>query len=353
MSGRHVGQVSEQRAARRQGDREAAALPRQGAAAHGRDGADPPEGPARREVRRPQARQQARAELANGADAPGAPDLDGGRAARRAPGARRPTRRRSCRPPCAGSARASSAAARRSTRRSRVAPSFYGGRERAVLGASSPARAPPPASRPAPSRSRRAYDPVREELAAGFRARGAGARGVRRQPARRSRRRSTRLRRASRRCARGLTAATPLLDETAGFARATTRITRIAPAALRETSVLLRKGGPALKVERPAARPARPTPCRRRSGSSSKLDPVIEPVDPRAREQRARLRRARAPRLRRAQLRAQLAQRARLRHRAGRRRPDRRRSTALPGRPRRRLTSLRVVPVRARPSSRR
>ena len=42
-----------------------------------------------------------------------------------------------------------------------------------------------------------------------------------------------------------------MLDETARLARATTTITRTAPAALRETSILLRKGGPALRSSRP------------------------------------------------------------------------------------------------------
>jgi hypothetical protein len=67
-----------------------------------------------------------------------------------------------------------------------------------------------------------------------------------------------------------------MLNETAGLARATTRITRTAPAALRETSVLLRKGGPALRSSRPLLdRTADAVPST--IDFLDKLDPVIEP----------------------------------------------------------------------------
>lgn len=95
-----------------------------------------------------------------------------------------------------------------------------------------------------------AYDPVREELAEGFRteadalapfsdrARSVQATLELAPPA------LTSLR-------EGLSAATPLLGETAGFARAAVRLTDPAPAALRETTVLLRDAQPALTRARP------------------------------------------------------------------------------------------------------
>lgn len=95
-----------------------------------------------------------------------------------------------------------------------------------------------------------AYDPVRKELAAGFRpearvleafaARGGAidhTLGVA-PPALRT------LRTA-------LDASTPLLDETAGLARETRRLTADAPLALRRTSVLLDRAAPALEATRP------------------------------------------------------------------------------------------------------
>jgi ABC-type transporter Mla subunit MlaD len=50
---------------------------------------------------------------------------------------------------------------------------------------------------------------------------------------------------------RGLDAATPLLNETAGLARSTTTITKTAPEALRQTTALLKETGPALQASNP------------------------------------------------------------------------------------------------------
>jgi hypothetical protein len=74
----------------------------------------------------------------------------------------------------------------------------------------------------------------------------------------------------------GLTAATPLLNETAGLARGTIHLTQTAPAALRETTGLLRTTGPALRVSRPLlnklAEAVPPT-----LSLLHHLDPVIDP----------------------------------------------------------------------------
>jgi hypothetical protein len=51
---------------------------------------------------------------------------------------------------------------------------------------------------------------------------------------------------------RGLSASTPLLDQTAGLARAAIAFTGPAPAGLRQTSALLRDAGPALVQAKPA-----------------------------------------------------------------------------------------------------
>jgi virulence factor Mce-like protein len=95
-----------------------------------------------------------------------------------------------------------------------------------------------------------AYDPVRAELAAGFRPEAQALEAF-----------------ASRRpeldqllvaappnleaMRRGFDASTPLLNETAGMARAIQKINVPAPAALRATSVLLRDSVPALRASRP------------------------------------------------------------------------------------------------------
>jgi virulence factor Mce-like protein len=95
-----------------------------------------------------------------------------------------------------------------------------------------------------------AYDPVREELAAGFKpeARVLDAFVDRRRELDRTLREAPTSVEAVR---RGLTASTPLLNETAGLARATVRVTRTAPEALREASKFLDKAGPALADARP------------------------------------------------------------------------------------------------------
>lgn len=75
----------------------------------------------------------------------------------------------------------------------------------------------------------------------------------------------------------GLDRTRPLLEETARFARATTRLTAPAPAAFRETTALLREGGPALEASRPLldAVGAAVDPT---LGLLRRVDPVIEPT---------------------------------------------------------------------------
>ena len=121
----------------------------------------------------------------------------------------------------------------------------------------------------------RAYDPVREELAASFAPEAKALEAF--ADSRRSLTATLEVAPSSLESLRaGFTAATPMLNETAGLARATTRITRIAPAALRETSVFLRKGGPALRSSRPLLdRTAKAVPST--LGFLKTLDPVIEP----------------------------------------------------------------------------
>lgn len=111
---------------------------------------------------------------------------------------------------------------------------------------------PGAAARFAPSTSAlaQAYDPVREELASGFRpeARVLEAFAGRRTNLQRILDEAPPALSALR---QGLARAQPLLDETAGFARAATQMTRTAPAALQQTTALLREGGPALRRSRP------------------------------------------------------------------------------------------------------
>ena len=75
----------------------------------------------------------------------------------------------------------------------------------------------------------------------------------------------------------GLTAATPLLDEVAGLARAAVRFTRPAPVALRETAALLVEARPALRETAPLLRTLRsavpPTLVLLR-----RVDPVTRPA---------------------------------------------------------------------------
>jgi ABC-type transporter Mla subunit MlaD len=95
-----------------------------------------------------------------------------------------------------------------------------------------------------------AYDPVRRELSQGFDPEAdvletfASSRGAIQGTLEEAPPALTELR-------RGLDRARPLLDETAAFARATTRMTRPAPAALREATTLLQTGAPALRRSEP------------------------------------------------------------------------------------------------------
>jgi virulence factor Mce-like protein len=120
-----------------------------------------------------------------------------------------------------------------------------------------------------------AYDPVREQLAAGFKpeARVLQAFVDRRAVLDRTLVEAPPSLEALR---QGLGAASPLLDETAGLARATVRFTGPAPAALREASAFLKKAGPALGDTRPLldklAGAVAPT-----LSFLNRLDPVIAP----------------------------------------------------------------------------
>ena len=106
---------------------------------------------------------------------------------------------------------------------------------------------------PSAASAAEAFDPVRQELAEGFRpaARVMQAFADRRDAVRRTLEAAPPALAALR---EGLDAATPLLDETAGLARATTRLTRRAPAALRETRLLLREAGSPLQRTEPLLR---------------------------------------------------------------------------------------------------
>ncbi len=121
-----------------------------------------------------------------------------------------------------------------------------------------------------------AYDPVREPLAAGFRPQAqaleafAAERGTLQDLLEVAPPALTDLR-------TGLDRSRPLLDETAGFARALTRLTAPAPAAFREATALLREGAPALDDTRPlldsVSRSVPPTLSLLRT-----TDPVIVPT---------------------------------------------------------------------------
>ncbi len=121
-----------------------------------------------------------------------------------------------------------------------------------------------------------AYDPIRDELAAGFapEAQALDAFADSRPALTATLEEAPPTLEALR---AGLTTATPMLNETARLARATTTITRIAPAALRETSVLLRKGGPALESSDPLLeRTAGAVP--NTLAFLDDLDPLIDPA---------------------------------------------------------------------------
>jgi virulence factor Mce-like protein len=97
----------------------------------------------------------------------------------------------------------------------------------------------------------RAYDPVRDELASGF--------APEAQVLQAFVDKSTQVHQtldvapaSLESLRRGLTASTPLLDQTAGLARAAIKFTGPAPAALRQTSALLHDAAPALVQTKPA-----------------------------------------------------------------------------------------------------
>lgn len=129
---------------------------------------------------------------------------------------------------------------------------------------------------PSAERLARAYDPVREDLARGFRpqAKTFGAFADRRRQLQDTLEEAPSTLAALR---GGLDASVPLLNETAGLARATTRLTRPAPAAFRDASILLREARPALRETRPLLRETEeavsPTLFLLR-----RIDPVIDPT---------------------------------------------------------------------------
>jgi phospholipid/cholesterol/gamma-HCH transport system substrate-binding protein len=121
-----------------------------------------------------------------------------------------------------------------------------------------------------------AYDPVRDELAAGFAPQNRVMEAfASERPALRA---TLDAAPGSLRALRGgLDAAIPLLDETAGLARAAIKLTRPAPAALRATRELLRAGAPALRDTNPTlTRLARAVPST--LAFLARIDPVVAPV---------------------------------------------------------------------------
>lgn len=121
-----------------------------------------------------------------------------------------------------------------------------------------------------------AYDPVREDLGRGFRpqARALGAFADRRARLQETLEEAPPTLVGLR---RGLDASNPLLEETARLARATTRLTRPAPASLRDLSELLREARPALRETEPLLEGAEdavdPT-----LALLKRVDPVIDPA---------------------------------------------------------------------------
>ncbi len=156
-----------------------------------------------------------------------------------------------------------------------VAPTFYG--QLGAISSSVNAR-PGAAARFAPSAEllAGAYDPVRNELSTGFAPQAQVLqafvdRGSQIQQLLDVAPPSLEALRA------GLDAATPLLDQTAGLARATIALTGPAPAALKETTALLRVAGPALVQTKPALQDlAAAVP--NTLGFLSRVEPVINPV---------------------------------------------------------------------------
>lgn len=121
-----------------------------------------------------------------------------------------------------------------------------------------------------------AYDPVREDLAQGFepQARALAPFSDRAVQTQDTLEQAPPALSALR---KGLDASSPLLDETARFARAATRLTGPAPASLRQASALLREGRPALRSTRPLlddlGEGVAPT-----LSALLRFDPVIDPT---------------------------------------------------------------------------
>ncbi len=122
----------------------------------------------------------------------------------------------------------------------------------------------------------RSYDPVRHELATGFRPQ-ADVLDAFADPGSRLPQTLTVAPAALSGLRRGLDATNPLLRQTARLSRATARLTDVAPAALRQTTALLREGQPALRLAKPVIadldKAAPPT-----LSFLHALDPVIRPT---------------------------------------------------------------------------
>lgn len=120
-----------------------------------------------------------------------------------------------------------------------------------------------------------AFDPVREEAAQGLRpgARVMEAFADRREPLRQTLEEAPPALGALR---KGLDASTPLLDETAGLARATIRLNRHAPGALRQASALLHDARRPLRQSEPLLRSlggaVQPT-----LNALDRVEPLVEP----------------------------------------------------------------------------
>jgi len=129
---------------------------------------------------------------------------------------------------------------------------------------------------PSAASAAEAYDPVRRDLAAGLRSQARVLRAFSEsRPAIQGTLEAAPPALSALR--RGLDASVPLLAETAGLARAAVRFTDPAPAALRETTALLREGREPLERSRPLfaalGEAARPT-----AAALERLDPLVAPT---------------------------------------------------------------------------
>jgi virulence factor Mce-like protein len=132
-----------------------------------------------------------------------------------------------------------------------VAPSFYG--RIGQLSQTVVTARPGAAARLFPSLDQlaSAYQPVRQDLAAGFHPEARVMRAFQQSsPALRSTLDNAPT--ALTALQQGMSAATPLLDQTAGLARAVTALTKPAPAAMAQTTEFLKDAGPALARTKPA-----------------------------------------------------------------------------------------------------